>query len=180
MINLKSKIANAVLGYFVLHEGTEMYINEMARKFTLDSGNLTRKLAEFEKEGILKSRLSGKQKYYSINKSYPLLKEYKRIIQKTVGFEYILKESLSDLKGIKKVILFGSYAEDKMDLLSDIDLIVVGNHNTIEFQKIIAEIQRKVDREINVLSYGINEYNKKKTHDPFLKGIQKKNKINII
>ena len=180
MINLKSKIANAVLGYFVLHEGTEMYINEMARKFTLDSGNLTRKLAEFEKEGILKSRLSGKQKYYSINKSYPLLKEYKRIIQKTVGFEYILKESLSELKGIKKVILFGSYAEDKMDLLSDIDLIVVGNHNTIEFQKIIAEIQRKVDREINVLSYGINEYNKKKTHDPFLKGIQKKNKINII
>jgi len=180
MINLKSKIANVILGYFILHEGTEMYINEMARKFKLDSGNLTRKLAEFEKEGILKSRFSGKQKYFSINKSFPLLKEYKQIIQKTVGLEYILKESLSDLKGIKKVVLFGSYAEDRMDILSDIDLLVVGNHSTIDFQKKIAEIQKTVDREINVLSYGINEYNKKKTYDPLLKGIHKKNKINII
>ncbi len=101
MIILKSKIAKVVLGYFILHEGAEMYINEMARKFKLDSGNLTRKLAEFEKEGIFKSRLSGKQKYFSINKSFPLLKEYKKIIQKTVGFEYILKESLSDSKMLK-------------------------------------------------------------------------------
>ncbi len=180
MINLKSKIANAILGYFILHEGTEMYINEMARKFELDSGNLTRKLAEFEKEGIFKSRVSGKQKYYSINKSYPLLKEYKKIIQKTVGFEYILKESLSGLKGIKKVVLFGSYAEDRMDLLSDIDLLVVGNHSTVEFQKRIAEIQKRVDREINVISYGVNEYNEKKIYDPFLKGLHKKSKIKII
>ncbi len=180
MINLKSKIANVVLGYFILHEGSEMFINEMARKFNLDSGNLTRKLVEFEREGILKSRLSGKQKYYSINKSFPLLKEYKKIIQKTVGFEYILKESLSDLKGIEKVVLFGSYAEDRMDLLSDIDLLVVGNHSTIELQKRIADIQKKVDREINVISYGVNEYNKKKKSDPLLKNILKKNKINII
>jgi predicted nucleotidyltransferase len=180
MINLKSKIASAVLGYFILHEEAEMYINEMARKFKLDSGNLTRKLAEFEKEGILKSRLSGKQKYFSISKSFSLLKEYKQIIQKTIGFEHILKESLSDLKGIKKVVLFGSYAEDSLDLLSDIDLLVVGNHNTIDLQKKIAKIQRNIDREINVLSYGVDEYNKKKIIDPLLKSIHKKNKINII
>ena len=31
-----------------LHEEAELYVNEMARKFSLDDGNLSRKLKELE------------------------------------------------------------------------------------------------------------------------------------
>ena len=128
MLSLRSKIVQSVLGYFMLHEEAELYVNEMARRFSLDDGNLARKLKELEQEGILKSRLRGKERYYSLNESFPLLKEYKKIILKTVGFEEILNNALKHLKGIEKAYLFGSYAEDKMDVSSDIDLVVVGKH----------------------------------------------------
>jgi len=64
MLSLKSKITQAVLGYFMLHEGQELYVNEMARRLALDQGNLDRKLKQLEKEGILKSELKGKERYY--------------------------------------------------------------------------------------------------------------------
>ena len=80
MIALRSKITQKILGYFFLHEGSAMYVNEMCRRFGSDRGNSVRKLKELEEEGILKSEWKGNQRYYSLNPSFPLRREYKRII----------------------------------------------------------------------------------------------------
>ncbi len=180
MISLRSDITQKVLGYFMLHYRAELYINEMARRLSVDDGNLTRKLKELEKEGILKSELKGQEKYYSLNRSFPLVQEYKKIILKTVGLEQQLKELLKPIKGLKNAYIFGSYATDKMDASSDIDLMVVGNHSTIEVQKKIAEIQKSVNREINVINLSREEYAKKQKSDPFIKSILRKKKIQIL
>lgn len=180
MVSLKSKIAQAVLGYFMLHEGTELYVNEMARLLSVDQGNLDRKLKELEKEGILKSELRGKERYYSLNPSFPLLTEYKRIVLKTIGLEHVLKEALQKVRGLKEAYLFGSYAKDQMDAASDIDLLAVGNHNTLELQKRISEIQKSVGREINVVSLGSAEYEKKRKGDSFIKSVLQDKRIQIL
>ena len=180
MIGLRSKITQAVLGYFMLHEGTSLYVNEMARRLSLDDGNLARKLRELEEEGILRSEQKGKERYYSLNPSFPLLKEYKKIILKTVGFENILKKTLHTVKGLENAYLFGSYAENKMDLSSDIDLIAIGSHSTLELQKRIAEVQKNTDREINAISMSPAEYEKKKRIDPFIKSLRRKRNIQIL
>lgn len=180
MLNLKSKITKAVLGYFMLHEGGELYVNEMARRLLLDQGNLNRKLKELESDGILKSRLRGKERYYSLNTSFPLFPEYKRIVLKTVGFEHILKEALQGVKGLKRAYLFGSYAEDAMDLSSDVDLFAIGDHSTLELQRKITQLQKSMDREINVVSMNASEYQKKLKSDPFVKRVFKSKKIQIL
>jgi len=47
MINFRSKnFLQKVLSYFLLNSEEEMYVNEMARKFAVDRGNLVRKLTE--------------------------------------------------------------------------------------------------------------------------------------
>ena len=180
MISLKSRIAQSVLGYFMLHESAELYINEMARRLSLDDGNLVRKLKELEAEGILKSELKGKERYYSLNQSFPLLHEYKKIVLKTVGLEHTLKRAIEKVKGIKQAVLFGSYAEDRMDVSSDIDLLVIGDHDTIELQKKIAAVQKTMDREINLVSMGEKEYEKKKKTHPLLKSIAQRKKISLL
>ncbi len=180
MISLRSRITQAVLGYFMLHEGAELYINEMARRFSLDDGNLTRKLKELETEGILRSEPKGKECYYSLNPSFPLLKEYKRLILKTVGFEHRLREALREVKGIQQAILFGSYAADKMNVSSDLDLLVIGKHDTIALQRKIAELQKTTDREINVISMSEEEYKRKRKTHPLLKSIHQKKSISIL
>lgn len=180
MISLRSKITQAVLGYFMLHEDSELYVHEMARSLSLDQGNLDRKLKELEKESILKSDLRGKERYYSLNDSFPLLQEYKKIILKTIGFEHSLKQLLKTVKGLGLAYLFGSYAQDKMDLSSDIDLLVIGEHSSLELQRKIAEIQKSVKREINVISMSAEEYRKKLKNDRFLKSILQKKRIQLL
>lgn len=180
MINLRSKITQKVLGYFYLHEDAEMYINEMARRLGLDSGNLTRKLEELEGQGIFKSQWKGTQRYYSLDKGFSLYQEYKTIIKKTVGFEETLRVSLKSIAGIQQAVVFGSYAADKMDQKSDIDLLVVGDHNTVEMQRLIARIQKTIDREINCISMTGTEYREKQKKDPFLKSLKNKARIDLL
>lgn len=180
MISLRSKITQDVLGHYFLHQETAAYVNELARRLGHDSGNLARKLIELEKEGVLKSELRGKQKYYSLNPSFPLLDEYKRITLKSVGLERLLKDALQKVPGIKEAVVFGSYAENKMDMASDIDLLAVGSHKPLDLQKAIADIQKKTDREINVINLTSVEYEKRRGTDPLLKSIQQKPRISLL
>ena len=180
MISLRGKEAKAVLGYLFLHEEAELYVNEMARKFSLDDGNLSRKLKQLAQEGILKCRDSANACYYSLNRDYPLLKEYKGIVLKTIGLEQKLRDAFSEVKGIQEAYIFGSYAQSSMDAASDIDLLVVGEHDTLALQKAIAVVQKKMDREINVISMGSREYKEKLKKNPFLKSLADKKKVRLV
>ncbi|MFH1800753.1 MAG: nucleotidyltransferase domain-containing protein [Candidatus Omnitrophota bacterium] len=180
MISLRSKNTKAILGHMFLHEDAELYVNEMARKFSLDDGNLSRKLKELESEGILKCRESGSACYYSLNRDYPLLNEYKGIVLKTVGLEQKLRDVVSGISGIEKAFIFGSYAGGKMDAASDIDVLVVGGHDTLALQRAVGALQKESDREINVISIGTKEYREKIKKDPFLKSLAKKKKVRLL
>lgn len=171
MILPKSKISRDVLAFFFLHGQSALYVNELGRRLKLDSGNLARKLIQLEKDGLLRSELKGKQKYYSLNHAFPLINEYRKIAMKTWGFEYLLQRALQGVQGIEKAYIYGSYAKDKMDASSDIDLLMIGRHQPLELQKKIAELQKKTNREINVVSLTPAEYEKKRKTDPLVKSI---------
>lgn len=170
MISLKSKTTIKILNYFFLNPKAKNYINELAKILDLDPKNLYRKLRELEKEGILESEFLGKQRYFYLSKS-PIVEAYRQIILKTVGFESLLKKVLNKIKGIKEAYLFGSYARDKMDTSSDIDLLVIGNHSPLILQKEIIKLQREIDREINIINMSEKEFKEKKNKDPFIKNI---------
>lgn len=180
MISLRSQMTQKVLGYLMLHEYSELYVNEMARRLEVDPGNLIRKLKELEKEGLLKSRTRGKERYFSLNTSYALFKEYKKIILKTVGLEHLLKEAIRKVKGVQAAWLFGSYASDKMDASSDVDLLLVGTHDTVDAQRKIAPIQKSTDREINVVSMSPKEYQRGRGSHPLLQSIRKSRHIQLL
>jgi len=72
MISLKSEITQKVLNYFFLNPQENLYVNELARKLSLDKRNLVKKIRELEKEGLLISQQRGNLKLYSININFPL------------------------------------------------------------------------------------------------------------
>jgi len=179
MINFRSQITQKVLGYFLLNTESEMYLNEIAKKFEVDRGNLTRKLEEWKNEKILNKRKQGNLSIYSINKKYLFLKELKNIFLKSIGFEVELRNKLKQIKGIEKIIIFGSYTKNKLNSESDIDILIIGSHKFIEVQRIIIKFQKKYDREINVIDMTKKEFNLKK-NDNFLKNIFENKYIEII
>ena len=81
MISLRSKVTIKILNYFFINPDARHYINELARILNLDPKNVDTKLKELEKEGLLKSEFSGKQRYFYLSKKYPLLKEYRQIVR---------------------------------------------------------------------------------------------------
>lgn len=181
MISLRSKITRKLLNYFFLNPQDNLYINEICKKIRVDKRNLVKKLKELEKKGVLESEEKGNLKLYSIDKNYPLYDEYKKIVLKTIGLEKRLKEILNEVEGIKKAYIYGSYAQDKMDVYSDIDLLVVGKHKILELQKRLNNFQSKIDREINTVNMDEKEFKKRANEDSFVKNILKDgNNIRLI
>lgn len=181
MVLFKSQVTRKLLNYFFLNPAEALYINEISNKLEIDKRNLVKKIKELEKEGILKSQRRANLKLYSINQNYPLYEEYKRIVVKTLGFEANLKAILKDVKGVKEAYVHGSYAEDKMDVHSDIDLLVVGNHNMARLQKGLSKLQKEINREINVINMDDREFKRRiKSKDPFIAGILSHKKIKVI
>ncbi|MBU4485210.1 hypothetical protein KKA47_07320, partial [bacterium] len=65
------------------------------------------------------------------------------------------------------------------DSLSDIDVMIIGNHSIVKLQKEIAKIQKDYDRVINITNMDMNEYlkNKNKT---FLKKVLEGDVVELI
>ncbi len=176
MISLKSNITKELLGYFFLQEDKHLYLNEISEKLNLDKRNLLKKLKELVQEGLFRKEAEANLTYYSLNKDYVLYGEYKKIILKTIGIESKLKNIFKNFEGVEKAYIFGSYVENAMDTSSDIDLLVIGRADMVSINSKIMDIQKKVDREINVVAMSVKEFERKKAqNDLFLKNVVKSN-----
>jgi len=181
MISLRSKVTIKLLDYYFLNPDAQAYINELARTLELDPKNTETKLKEIEKEGLFKSEFRGKQRYFFLAKDNPVLEHYRQIFLKTHGIEKRLSDMISNIKGLKEAYLFGSYASNKMDSSSDIDLLAIGTHSVLELQRVIARLQKDTGREFNVTNLSMKEFEaKRKSKDPFINSIFKTKIIRLV
>src|SRR4030042_1269338 len=177
---LNTKLRKKLLTYSFTHPDENYYVRELSGLIDEDPGNLSRELKKLEDEGIYTSMTKGGAKYFSLNKSYPLFKELKKIIFKTEGVEGSLKEAVSRFKGISLAFIYGSYAKDKDKKASDIDLVVVGEFSQNKFTHDIRDLESKLNREINFTSYTIEEFKKDGKKDGGFLNLVLKDKILIL
>lgn len=181
MLQLRSKVTRKILDYYFFNPTASHYVNELAGFLDLDPKNTHRKLEELEAAGLLQSVFNGKQRYFSINKKSPLLKEYKTILFHTAGWQQQLSQDLQSLVGLKQALIFGSAASGKMDEKSDIDLLLVGSHSVLMATKIIAKLQKSIGREVNVVQMSSQEFTaKKKNKNEFVTHILKNKIIKLV
>lgn len=172
MINLRSKITIKILNYYFLNKEKANYINELARMLDVDPGNLFRKLKELEREGLFSSELRGQQRYFFLNKKYPFLAEYKKMYESKFGLVEILKDKLKKIPGLQEAYIFGSFAKGNFQEESDIDLLLVGNHEYEKIGPMISLLEKRLKREINVVDFSKDEFLKrKKIGDDFIKNV---------
>lgn len=169
MFNFRSKITKKVLPYLLLNPEAELYLNEMVVKFGVDRGNLVKKLDEWKSEGILQKKKRGNLSLYRVNKTHPLYRELRIIIEKEFGLEEALRSALKHVVGVKQAYIFGSYAKGAMGAESDVDVLVIGSHKAVDVQRRVAQTQKKFDREINVVDMTETELvRRKKARDPLV------------
>ena len=172
MFSLGSQITIRVLGYFFMNPDKRHYVNELAELLALDPGNLSRKLKELAAEGVLAAEEQGNQKYYFLNKNYPLLKEVKKVYEVKYGVISLLKNELSGIEGLTKAYVFGSFAKNSLQQESDIDLLLVGAHSSLEAKRRLLPIQKNIGRQINVVDMSQNEFERaQQEKDAFVENI---------
>lgn len=181
MLNFRSKITEKILGFYFLNTGAKKYINELAKIIEADPGNLDRKLKELQAEGLLSSEFSGKERYYSLNLKYPLLKELKKIYLAKYGLSEALKKRFSKLSGLQQGYIFGSYAGKNFSPESDVDILLIGSHSALEAQKAVLPLQRQLQREFNIVDMTEKEFSQRKQDkDEFIANIFEGKMIKII
>ncbi len=153
-----TKLRRKLLTYSFTHPDEQFYVRELSVLIDEDPGNLSRELRKLEEEGLYISIIRGREKFYSLNESYPLFSELKTIISKTEGVEGSLKDLVSKYKDVSCAFIYGSYAKNKENKASDIDLVVVGKFPYNKLTHDIHGLESKLNREINFTYYSKEEF----------------------
>ncbi|MDD4901363.1 MAG: nucleotidyltransferase domain-containing protein [Patescibacteria group bacterium] len=173
MFNFVKNGKGELLSFFFKDPDKEYYLTEIARNLNKEASYFQRHLDGFVKDGILLDERKGNLRFFKLNKNYPLYEDIKKIISKTIGIEFKLKELVGVLNGVEIAFIFGSIAKNKENTNSDIDLMLIGEVDQDELIKKVVELETKLNREINYHIYRKQE---------FIKNIKENNSfiINII
>ncbi len=167
-----------LLRLFFTNPERSFYMHEIGRILGKKPGAFQRTINSLEEEGVLTSEYQANARYFKVNKDYPLYKELKSIVYKTVGVGGSIREKLRHFPGLKLAFIYGSYAKKEDNSLSDIDLIIVGELDEDKLIKEFDRLERLLQREINYRLYSLSDLQKE--DDPYLKSVLKDKKILLI
>jgi predicted nucleotidyltransferase len=149
MFDMRSKVRQRLLGYYFTNPSARHHLRDLAEKLDVDPSNLSKELARLAREGLFRSEVSGHQKYFQLNRDYPLFSEVRGIVAKTFGAVPLLAQSLTKIAGIREAYLYGSFAQNQQTAASDIDVLVIGKPDSDALEQIVRKLERQLGREIN-------------------------------
>jgi predicted nucleotidyltransferase len=181
MISLRSDLRRKLLTFFYVNRKARVYVRQLAVALEVDSTNLSRELARLEREGLLRSEVEGRQRYYSLNRDYPYLKPVFALLEGSVGIEPALRRALRGVKGIRSAWIFGSFAKNETDAASDIDVLVIGKPDQAELAAEVRKAEKALRREINYTVFTPRDLKRRlKKGDPFVTDIWTGKRIDLI
>lgn len=149
MLDLRSQARQKLLVYYFTNPTARHHLRKLAEKLKIDPSNLSKELGRLDREGLFRSELSGRQKYFQLNREYPLFNEVRSIIAKTIGAVPLLAEFLKKIEGIEEAYLYGSFARNQQDAASDVDVLVIGKPKSDTLAETVHKLERQLGREIN-------------------------------
>ena len=85
MLDLRSKARQRLLAYYFTNPAARLHLRDLAERLSIDPSNLSRELHRLENEGLFRSEMSGRRKYFQLNREYSLFEEVRSIVAKTIG-----------------------------------------------------------------------------------------------
>ena len=159
---IHSKLTRRLLAHFFTHPTESYYVRQLAYLLTLDPGNLSKALRVLAKEGLFLSETKGRERFYRLNRSYPLYDELKGMVSKTEGMEGRLRELFSGFRKVRLAFIYGSFSEGRETGTSDVDLLIVGKPDRDKLTAQLRRLESHLKREINFSLYDPVEFRSKK------------------
>jgi predicted nucleotidyltransferase/predicted transcriptional regulator with HTH domain len=181
MLDLRSKVRQRVLAYYFTNPTARRHLRDLAERLSVDPSNLSKELGRLEREGLFRSEVSGRQKYYQLNREYPLFDEVRSIVAKTIGAVPLIAQSLKKTEGIDEAYLYGSFARNQQDAASDIDVLVIGNPRQQILAEVVRKLERQLGREINYTVLTRKEFESRRARkDSFLENVWHSKRVLLV
>jgi predicted nucleotidyltransferase len=181
MLGFRSKARQQLLAYYFTNPTARHHLRDLAERLGIDPSNLSKELGRLEREGLFASEVSGRQKYFQLNREYPLFDEVRKIVAKTIGAPRVIAQSLKGIDGIDVAYLYGSFASNQQDAGSDIDVLVIGSPREEVLAQAVRKLERQLGREINYTVLTPKEFESRRARkDAFLEDVWHNKRIPLI
>lgn len=165
--NLRPKI----LKLFFQNEGKEFSLDEIAKKCRSEKNSVKREIEKLKKIGLFSKKIKKRKAFYSLDSSFPFLRELRQLILSVVPLS--LKELpplFRKKKDIELVLASGVFLGETR---SPVDLLIVSKKPKISsISSLIKKIETLVGKEIRWTLMSREEFDyRRRMHDRFLKEI---------
>jgi predicted nucleotidyltransferase len=181
MLDLRSKARQRLLAYYFTNPTAHHHLRDLAERLSVDPSNLSKELGRLEREGLFRSEVSGRQKYFQLNRQYPLFEEVRSIVAKTIGAIPLIAQSLKKVEGVGEAYLYGSFARNQQDASSDIDILVIGGPRADALAEAMQKLERQLGREINYTVFSRKEFESRRNRkDAFLENVWHNKRVSLV
>lgn len=181
MLDLRSEARQRLLAYYFTNPTARHHLRDLAQRLGIDPSNLSKELGRLERVGLFRSEVIGRQKYFQLNRQYPLFVEVRNIVAKTVGAVPLIAQSLKKIVGLEEGYLFGSFARNQQDAASDLDLLLIGAPRGEALAETVRKLERQLGREINYTVLTRKEFESRRTRkDAFLENVWHNKRVSLL
>src|SRR5205814_4262330 len=181
MLDLRSDARRRLLAYYFTNPAARHHLRDLAERLSTDPSNLSKELRRLEREGLFRSEVSGRQKYFQLNREYPIFEEVRSIVAKTIGAIPLITQSLKKVEGIDEAYLYGSFARNQQDASSDIDVLVIGTAKGEALAEAMQKLERQLGREINYTVFSRKEFESRRSRkDAFLENVWHNKRVSLV
>jgi predicted nucleotidyltransferase len=178
---ISSRVRTKVLTLFLMHPDQEYHLKGLVQELSENNNALRRELNRLAAIGLLHSQWRGSAKFYQVDRKHPLYPELRSIVVKTTGLGETLRNELAALGNVQWAAVYGSFAAGEVDARSDIDLMLVGTLNLESLRRVLGNLERRLDREINETVYDPEEFARRRNEgDAFLERVMGSPKIVVL
>lgn len=181
MFALRSKTRQRLLSYYFTNPSARRHLRDLSQRLDLDPSNLSKELARLERDGLFRSDVSGRQKYFQLNRDYPLFNEVRSLVGKTIGAPAVIAQSLNRIEGLDEAWLYGSFARNQQDAASDVDVLIIGAPREETLAQSVRRLEQQLGREINYTVLTPKEFASRRARkDAFLENVWHNERVSLV
>lgn len=141
---------------FFSNKHSKAYLRGLAEEFGESTNSVRHELNNLSNAGYLLSTENGRTIEYHANTQHPLYPELKNLVHKYLGLDNIVENIIKKLGNVEMAFVTGDYAKGKDTGI--IDLVIVGDINEKNLQKLTVKAEEAINRKIRSLVLSFKEY----------------------
>lgn len=151
---LRSQTQAEILALLLLHPEQGYSISEIARRIGATTSVVHREITRLVEAGVLLDEAVGRTRLVRANREYRLIAPLTQIIVGTLGPIPVLTEELSQVVGIDRALIFGSWAARHSGLTGreprDVDVLVVGEASRADLNDAAHRAEQRLGVPVNI------------------------------